>query len=728
MTPRHLAPPNPPGAGSGAKHGPLPSLRARLLLWLLLPSFVGAALVAAILVNEYRQGLERSRQGSLFTARALAQAVDNQLGEIQSGLSGLAAGGALHPEDFAAFHARASVFAKSLHGMGNVVLADTGSQLVNTQVPFGGELPRTGPGSPASIVIGSGRPFARVVKASLTGRWIVVAGVPVRVDGTVRYAMSSGVNPDLFQQLLVRQQLPAAWFAVVLDDQQLIVARTAEAATFRGQPASASFREALARGREGVFEGVTLEGVPVVTAFSRSSDTGWAVAVAIPREELAGELRHSLAILGAVVLSILALAGALAWANGRHVARSLSKLLALSTQLGRGERLTNPDLPYAETQQLAQALVHASETQAEARRDIEDRQIRLRAVLDSAVDGIVVADGNQRIVEFNPAAQRLFGYERDEVIGLPLEILVPERNRPGHSAGVARFIAEGGAPRPMDSTGKVLHALRSDGTEFPMEGSIAAVTVRDGQVLTVIVRDITARLAVQDALLRSNEELQHYAAVASHDLRSPLRSIKGFLTVLSRSEPALTERQRELIARCQRAADHMDHLTGDLLAYARLQRSTEPRVDVDLGTVVSDAIDLLRDPIRDSGARIDVKPMPVVRAAASEMVRLFENLISNAIKYRGSLSPVIEVSAQAQPDAWVVSIRDNGAGIAPDYRERVFELFERLQNEGPPGTGVGLAICRRIVQRHGGRIWVESAPGGGSVFRFTLAREGANHG
>lgn len=706
----------------------LPSIRARLLLLLMLPSLCGAALVAGILLFEYRLGVERSSQATLITARALAEAVDNQLKEVQAGLTGLAASSTLKSGELAQFHERATEYVAMSGEVGNLVLADaTGQQLVNTLRRFGEPLPNAGPQAPARIIIESGQPFARIVSAGLTGQPIVVVGVPVGKPGAVRYSLAASVPYEVFQELLARQQLPAGWIAAVVDDRGAIVARTVDPLAFRAKPVSQALGQALAREREGSFEGNTLEGIAVFTSFSRSQTTGWSVAVGIPQDALASDLRRSLLLVALLVLAILGIALGLAWVNGRRIAHALDRLVEVSVQLGRGEQVEAPSLPYAEVHQLGQAMAHAGATLQEARRDVEDNQARLRAVLESAMDGIVVADEQQRIVEFNAAACRLFGYEREEVLGRPLSILLPERFREAHDAAVARFAVQHEQPRTMARGGPPLYALRRDGSEFPIEASISAAKVGDGVVLTGIVRDITRRLAVQEALLRSNEELQHYASVASHDLRSPLRSVKGFLAVLGKTSAGrLDEKGRDLIARCVRAVDHMDRLTADLLSYARLQRGSEPFADVDLNAVVDEAKTLLAAPIAQSGAVIDVGALPVVRGAAGELIRLFENLLSNAIKYRGAQPPRIRIDAARTARGWLVSVTDNGIGIEPEFRERVFGLFERIPSQRPAdGTGIGLAICRKVVQRHGGKIWVDPVPGGGSSLRFTLAAHGA---
>ncbi|MCW2247604.1 PAS domain S-box-containing protein [Azospirillum fermentarium] len=230
------------------------------------------------------------------------------------------------------------------------------------------------------------------------------------------------------------------------------------------------------------------------------------------------------------------------------------------------------------------------------------------------------------------------------------------------------------------------------------------------------------------ALQRSNDELEAFAYVASHDLRQPLRVIASYLTLLERSFPHPLEGDaRECLDFCQDAARRMDRMIVDLLDYSRAGRGGRPSRPTDLARAVEAAVANLQVAIGETGAVVRVAgALPVLSCDDSEMIRLFQNLIGNALKYRRpGQAPIIIVSATPADGAWTVDVADNGIGIDPEHAERIFGIFQRLHRRTEyDGTGIGLAVCKKIVERHGGRIWVEPAPGGGSVFRFTLAAGG----
>jgi light-regulated signal transduction histidine kinase (bacteriophytochrome) len=229
--------------------------------------------------------------------------------------------------------------------------------------------------------------------------------------------------------------------------------------------------------------------------------------------------------------------------------------------------------------------------------------------------------------------------------------------------------------------------------------------------------------AAKTQLERSNEELQRFATVASHDLRDPLRVVSGFAELLARryGDQLEGEGVRFLDAITNGVA-RMDELIADLLDYARAGRGDTPREPVDLGVVVADVLANLEVAIGESNGVVNVDPLPTVTGDPRGLRQLFQNLIANAIKFGGDEPPRVSIWAADVPGGWRVTIRDNGIGIEPADAERIFGMFTRLHSaERYPGTGVGLAVCQRIVEVHGGRIWVEHAPGRGSQFMFTLA-------
>ncbi|NLG74639.1 MAG: GHKL domain-containing protein, partial [Xanthomonadaceae bacterium] len=232
----------------------------------------------------------------------------------------------------------------------------------------------------------------------------------------------------------------------------------------------------------------------------------------------------------------------------------------------------------------------------------------------------------------------------------------------------------------------------------------------------------TSLRRTNEALVRSNAELRRFAHVAAHDLQTPLRAIGSFAELLNlHYADRLDEKGREWLERIRNAVLHMQTLVRDLLTYSRIETQESPTREVRMEEVLDRVLSLLESEIRDTGALITRTKLPVVVGDATQLVQLLLNLLQNAIKYRSTEAPRIQVAAERRGDRWVFSVADNGIGIEPRHAERIFEVFERLHTaQEYQGTGIGLAICRRVVQRHGGEIWVESEPGRGSTFFFTL--------
>jgi signal transduction histidine kinase len=230
-------------------------------------------------------------------------------------------------------------------------------------------------------------------------------------------------------------------------------------------------------------------------------------------------------------------------------------------------------------------------------------------------------------------------------------------------------------------------------------------------------------------LTRSNRELQQFAYVASHDLKEPLRKVKIYLQMLEqRYRGRLDGKADQYIGYAVDGAERMQALVNDLLAFARVGSQGQPFEPTDCGAAFDQAVNNLEVAVRESGAVIARGDFPMLRADASQLVQMFQNLLANALKFRGDHVPSVRAEARRAGGEWVFSVRDNGIGLDPQFAERIFLIFERLHGkERYPGTGIGLAICKKIVERHGGRIWVESAPGAGATFFFSIAVIGDSH-
>ncbi len=352
---------------------------------------------------------------------------------------------------------------------------------------------------------------------------------------------------------------------------------------------------------------------------------------------------------------------------------------------------------------------------------VRSSEARLRSVTDTAHDAIVAADGAGRIAFWNPGAARIFGYSADEVIGRPLTMLMPERYHAAHLAGLERY-AQTGVPNVVGRSVE-LEGRRKDGSEFPLELSLAAACA-DGRVsFTGVIRDITERKHIERALHETNAELEAFAYSVSHDLRAPLRAIHGFGRILLEDHGTrLDPEARRLVDVIGDSTRKMGQLIDDLLAFSRLSRRSMEKAPVDLTELARGVGEEIRRAEGDRALEITVAPLPTARGDRQMLRQALANLLQNAAKFtRRRPDARIDVGHRTEQGEVVYYVRDNGAGFDPRYRDKLFGVFQRLHaNEEFEGTGVGLAIVQRIVHRHGGRVWAEGQVDAGATFFFTL--------
>jgi PAS domain S-box-containing protein len=342
---------------------------------------------------------------------------------------------------------------------------------------------------------------------------------------------------------------------------------------------------------------------------------------------------------------------------------------------------------------------------------------------------VVIVDATGQIQIVNRQTEVLFGYPRAELLGQPVEVLLPERFRGRHLGHRAGYQSDPHT-RAMGSSLE-LFGLRRDGSEFPVEISLSPMTTDDGDTLIISnVRDVTARKAADEQLrgvaadlARSNAELEQFAYVASHDLQEPLRMVASYTQLLARRyQGKLGTDADEFIGFAVDGARRMQDLINDLLTYSRVGTRALELQAIDTGQLVDQVVTDLSAAVAETQASVTRDSLPPVRGDATQVRQLFQNLIANAIKFhRPHEAPHVHVAATPEHGAVTFRVSDNGIGIEPQYLDRIFVLFQRLHNRADyPGTGIGLALCKKIVERHGGTICVEPTPARGTTFRFTL--------
>ncbi|MDP3295710.1 MAG: PAS domain S-box protein [Nevskia sp.] len=369
-------------------------------------------------------------------------------------------------------------------------------------------------------------------------------------------------------------------------------------------------------------------------------------------------------------------------------------------------------------------------------RDVTERmkaEARFRALLETAPDAMVIIGTEGRIVLVNAQAERVFGYPRAELIGKTVEMLIPERLHGRHVGHRSQYF-HSPKVRPM-GMGLELRGRRKDGSEFPIEISLSPMESADGHFATAAVRDITDRKAVEERLAKyaeslhqSNQELEQFAYVASHDLQAPLRNVVSFTQLLQTElEIAPDSDAHTYMEHIVNSGAQMQVLIKDLLSFSRIGKQDEAMTTVDCEDLFRQVETQFLAVAREREAEITHEPLPTVCGSPHELKQLMQNLVGNALKFQRGQKPKVHVSALRQGEEWTISVQDQGIGIKPEHHARIFQIFQRLHTTREyDGSGVGLAICQKIVTRHGGRIWVESDGEHGSTFRFTLRSQGCS--
>ena len=369
------------------------------------------------------------------------------------------------------------------------------------------------------------------------------------------------------------------------------------------------------------------------------------------------------------------------------------------------------------------------------------KESKLRAIIHNAIDGFITINTEGIIQDINPAVEKLFGYKEEELVGYNVSKLMPKPDARRHDNYINNYLHTGEAK--IIGIGREVTGLRKDGTEFPFFLSVAKVDFEDEIIFLGTVRDISELKTSKEKLRRyaaelerSNRELQDFAYVSSHDLQEPLRKIQAFGDRLMKKEyDNLSEQGKDYLQRVLNASVRMQNLINDLLSFSRVTTRSKPFKTVDLNQIVREVLSDLEIAIEKSNAQIHIDELPTMEGDPTQLRQLFQNLISNAIKFsKKEETPRIDVKCETlQPNMHLTStpgdeilrikVQDNGIGFDSKYLDRIFHIFQRLEGQKYEGSGIGLAICKKIANRHGGTITAESVVGKGATFIVTLARK-----
>ena len=433
------------------------------------------------------------------------------------------------------------------------------------------------------------------------------------------------------------------------------------------------------------------------------------------------------------------------WFLSHYVVQPLSLLAQAASAMRRGHwDAPLPERGFAEIAELGTAFNAMRGRLAGTINRLVRQVRRTQAILDNAADGILSLDEEGRILSFNQAAERMFGYEATEAIGQNFAVLLPEPYRGQYQEHLAHYRQTG--VFPVIGSSRELEGRRKDGRHFPIDLAVAMVADRAGVIFLVRISDISARkqaeaeLAQYRAHLETlvaertaelsllNQELEAFSYSVSHDLRAPLRAVDGFSNALLEDYADRLDREgRDLLNRIHAGAQRMNALIDDLLKLSRLSRAKLEPAPVDLSALAEEICRQLQETTPERHVVLEIAPKLMAQGDPGLLRAALENLLGNAWKYTSKTpQPRIEFGRTEQDGQPVYFVRDNGAGFDMAYADKLFGAFQRLHHPGEfEGTGIGLATVRRIIHRHGGRIWAEAAPGQGATFYFTLSPQSA---
>jgi PAS domain S-box-containing protein len=687
---------------------------------------------AGLMLWQYAQA-ERLRVESRAAeaARTVAVAIDRELTGLTAGAQVLSLSRALQSDDLAAFYDQAQKVVQLL-GVSPVLRTPDGRQLVNTRRPFGEALPDLALPVDAQAIATRQPQVSDLFVGRLSGEKLFSIVMPVVRGNDVPYTLAVSIPVTRLNVMLGQMDLPQTWTLAVVDRSGTIIARNTRADEFVGKRATEDLLNSTS-GKEGTWNGTTIDGQAVIGAYSRTRLGDWRVAVGVKRSELEESFRRSLFLLAGLGVGIFVLSALLASLFGRRITAPLRMLSASAASLGRGEEVRPLKTSLAEVNTVGAELAEASTRLRERERSIQRGQDRFRAAVNAVRGVLWTNDASGRMTGEQPGWAALTGQSREEYEGYGWADAVHPDDR---EASVAAW------NEAVEQRKTFVHEHRVRRRDAVWRSfAIRAVPVLDpdGTIRewVGVHTDITEQRDAEAELKESNEEIQRYAYIVSHDLRAPLVNIMGFTSELEavrdeiRTEIAdkakadtIDKDLAESLSFIKAAINKMDGLINAILKLSREGRRTFRPEHLEMTPLLSGLADSLRHQTDSQGATVTVKDLPPLVADRLAVEQIFGNLVDNALKYLAPGRPGhIVVSGERIGSRVRYTVTDNGRGVAEKDHKRIFELFRRSGVQDRPGEGIGLAHVRTLVRTLGGRIDVSSTLGEGTVFTVTLPAE-----
>ncbi|MBS3788589.1 PAS domain S-box protein [Candidatus Bipolaricaulota bacterium] len=738
------------------------SLRTRLIVLLLLITIVPLLVISFIAYETGRQGIVEDTEAHLSSVAALKEReITNWMEHLEHAINWIASSSQVmkhssilvtkekdSPEYSSAHTALVDEFKRTagLQHLSPVFLLDpdSGRIIASSHQRWEGQFRK------AKTWFARGKSGTYVSKffhsLTLTRPTLVIAAPITDSSGQLIAVIAGHANLEPLNEIMMEQTgLGETGESYLVNRSNLLLTKSQfiSGAPYEKWISTYGINQALA-GKSGVSLYKGYRDKKVIGAYRWLKDLKVALVAEIDQSEAFSPVATIRITVIGVGLGLVILVALLGIMLARSITKPVDQLVLGTEELGQG------NLDYVievetkdELGQLAEAFNSMTENLKEvtASRDELEREIAQRKrteeelrkkelAIQSSLSAIAITDKDGLINYVNPSFLNLWGYQdREEVLGKPAIEFWQNKEK---AQKVMKEVEKSG-----DWSGELI-AKRKDDSIFHAEATASIVTDSGGDPIGLMssFRDITDRVRAQERLketlsdlARSNEELKQFAYVASHELQEPLRMVSSYTKLLEkRYKNELDEDAREFINYAADGAERMQKQINALLHYSRITTKGKELKTTDTVSALAKARDNLKKMIEENQAKVTNDELPKVQADESQLVRLFQNLVQNAIKFRGKETPNVHISAEEREDDWLFAVTDNGKGIEPEYQEEIFSIFKRLEGrDETEGTGIGLASCKKIVERHGGDIWVESELGEGSTFYFTLPKSGGEN-